>query len=130
MRLLEKICKELGVEVGEEWLGSNGYYYTITKESDIKVRDPEDKEASGESLVYWDDILTDKVKPVWKPKKGETYYSPYINALYHSEVYVPETWGEDRQHDQVMWDRCMVFKTKQEAINCANEMIMLAKQGI
>ena len=126
MRLLEKICKELGVEVGEEWLGSNGYYYTITKESDIKVRDPEDKEPSGESLVYWDDILTDKVKPVWKPKKGEEYYVPDIKSIKDLRFY-NYTWFDD-EADEFFFSKKIVFKTKEEAIECTNRILETTKE--
>ena len=132
MSLLEMICKELGVEVGEKWLGDDGYEHQISKKGTLRtyIQQGASVERCEISNELWLDIVAGELKPVWEPQKGETYYTPYINALNHSEVYIPETWGKDRWYDQVMWARCMVFKTKQEAINCANEMIMLAKQGI
>ena len=133
MNWVKEMCGKLGIKENEEWegkgenaksfciykLSDDGYLYY--KRTDIKMEwdiDPFDTAS----------LLTGKLKPVWKPKEGEMYYTPRFthdpNHRYCADVWRNGKW------DNWAYDNKLIFKTKQEAINCVNEMIILAKHGI
>ena len=124
MSLLEKLCKELGVEVGEEWKNDVGDTYKITDKGLYYKWTP----------TGWDEcdrhdynrLLTGKLKPVWKPKVGDRYYYPFFIAD-ESERYVFTCWG-DTDGDKWYRDNDLMFKTKEEAIECANKMLEAIKE--
>ena len=126
--MLNLICKELGVEIGEEWLGNDGHTYKIDENGDISM------EVSGNGCVdclawsevsgLWGDLVVGELKPVSKPKAGEVYYIPAVDEL---DKYIDFTWA-DCDDDEVNHRRGLVFKTKEEAIECANKMLGVIKK--
>ena len=127
MNLLEKICKELGVEIGETWESNDGYEYKINEYGEIWEWDKLHDEWI-QSTFTLRDVVIGELRPVWKPKDGEMYYTPRFthdqNHRYCADVWRNGKW------DNWAYDNKLIFKTKEEAINCAHEMIILAKQGI
>lgn len=121
MSLLEVICKELGVEIGENWLGNDGFYYCINPDGQIDELN-KDKELLDYGYEFWEIILLEKLKPVWKPKKDEIYYVPTIDWGF-DELW--NYWRFDSSHEICRYheDKGMICKTKEEAIEMANKML-------
>lgn len=126
MSLVEKICEELGVEVGEKWLGNDGNYYKITEDGTVELLD-ENGELVLSGHEYWEDIFTEKLKPEWKPKVGETYYVPDIYGVYES-MYTAYNWNNSL--DNIFYNRGLVFKTKEEAVSVANKILEAIREGL
>ena len=120
MKLIDKVCEELGVNIGEVWRGDDGFLYSIRADGLVETFD-----ADGGYLYantrHWEDILTGLLKPRWKPKEGELYYVPKIHP---DEVfrYDPFTW-ENTRFDEWHYENNTAFKDKLEAIECANKMM-------
>ena len=125
--MLEMICKELGVEVGEEWLGDDGYEHQISKKGTLRtyIRQGASVERCEISNELWLDIVVGELKPVWKPQKGDKYYIPYIDAI-EEERYNFLYW-KDEDTDNWYRHNDLMFKTKEEAIERANEMLEVVK---
>ena len=121
--MLELMCKELGIEIGEEWLGSDTNTYKITTNGHLErlengifcIRD-----------YMFQDLLTGKLKPVWKPKAGEIYYIPDIPWENEGDRYSYAVWLND-SIDQFRFKNNLVFRTKEEAIARANEILKVLK---
>lgn len=128
MKLLEKICEELGVKVGEEWRGNDGFLYKIKKDGLIEASNTSGKFIKT-STIYWEDILTGLLKPVWIPKQGEKYYVPFINTLNKNCMWNGELWGIDKIYDEIMLERNLVFKNKEDAIKIAEKMLDIMKES-
>lgn len=133
MSLLEKLCKEIGVEVGEEWLGNDGKTYIIEKESIIEYYEPVNyNNSDSEDYASWvlsgyevyADILQGRLKPTTKPKKEEIYYIPDITTpkLYHAMMWM------DVEEDIEFYEKGLVFKTKEEAANMAREAMQFIRE--
>lgn len=129
MTLLEKMCEELGVKIGEEWKGNDGGHYKINPSGRLwKVEYIDNLEENAyERLENIERVLTGELKPTWKPKTGEPCYIP--NPTWE-QMYERKYWGGGNEYYKLMWERGLVYKTKEEAIRCAEEMIALAKHGI
>lgn len=123
MNLLDLICKELGVEVGEEWLGSDGYYYHINEYGQVRIWSDEYDEWT-ESYYNLGHVINGDLKPRWKPVKDEGYYYPRIDFR---QGYAYTTWEGDLQ-DIYRVTNNLVFKTKKEAVEVADKMLNALKE--
>ena len=116
-------CKELGIEIGEEWLGSDTNTYKITTNGHL--------ERLENGIFYirdymFQNLITGKLKPVWKPKSRETYYIPDIPWEHEGGRYSYAAWLNDSL-DQFRFKNNLVFRTKEEAIERANEILKVLK---
>lgn len=136
MYLLEKICKEIGVEVGEEWIGVGELHKPIKCKIENNTLWIYHKHAFEEDDKYtwkeagsavYEALLKGRLKPAWKPKNGETYYFPYIHSK-EEERYVPFTWEKGCKIDKFRWDNNLVFKTEEDAVKATNKMIKALKE--
>ena len=116
--MLELICDKIGVEVGYSWSGDNGKRYMINEYGQVRVWNNEYDEWI-ESYYNLGHIITGEIKPVWSPKKGEWYCFPEVA---YSIKYGVGIWKDDKW-DKERLKRRIVFKTKDEAIECANKML-------
>ena len=64
----------------------------------------------------WDAEKMEVVDYVWRPKCGEMYYYPSVGLA--SNCYIPSN-----SADKYRVERGLVFKTKEEAISCAEKML-------
>lgn len=122
--MLEMICEELGVEVGEEWTGNDGFRYIIKSDGDITIRDTDNvykKVIPGE---IYESIIKGKLKPVWKPGKRDKYY---IVEFANEELFAEEYWT-NAYYDNELYNKGLIFKTKEEAIESANKMLNALKE--
>lgn len=117
--MLELICKELGVEIGEEWKNDVGDTYKIDRDGLFYKYSIGDWEEVS-SFDYMK-LLKGVLKPIWKPKKGEEYYVPDIMSIKDLRYY-NYTWFDD-DIDEFYFSKNIVFKTKEEAIECTNYML-------
>lgn len=126
MSLVEKLCKEIGVEVEEVWMGNDGWHYCINDSGELISKEYKDnlEEDEFSRLDNISRVLSGELKPIWEPKLGETYYVPSITI---EEKYILLTWTETRG-DKRNQERGAVFKTKEEAIAAANKMIEFIKE--
>lgn len=127
MRLLDLICKELGVDVGKRWIGSDGYDYKITEEGLIGFYYPtsDDRENFDIDVQLWVNIMLGELKPVWKPVKDEGYYYPMMDM----QGYAYTTW-EGSKPDMYRFTNNLVFKTKKEAVEVADKMLNALKEEL
>lgn len=123
MSLVEKLCKELGVEVGEKWIGNDNKEYAIRPNGQL-LNFKENSIDIGLDCI--ERVLRGELKPIWKPKLGETYYVPSITM---EDKYIALTWTET-EGDKRNQERGAVFKTKEEAIEMGNKMLKIAKEEI
>lgn len=131
MSLLNLICKEFNVKIGEEWLGIDGYSYRILEDS-IQYRGN-----SGWSSKEWIDIpskdykrlLIGEIKPKWMqhiPQVGDGYYRVDITD---EKPYYLATWTNG-EADRFWLERGLVFKNEKDAKYMAQKLLEVAKQGI
>lgn len=129
MSLLGKLCKELGVKIGEEWTGSDGKTYIIENECIIEYYDPDvNSDTDYESWVMseyevYAKILQGKLVPMWNPKRKDEVYT--ICFLKRDYIYSFPWLGTPCE--QNMLEKGLVFKTKEEAMDCANKMVKSIK---
>lgn len=69
------------------------------------------------------DRLEEKCSPYGWLKLGMSYYRPDINT---DTMYTDTTYYNDA-YDKILKSRGLVFKTKEEAINCAKKMLEVVK---
>lgn len=122
--VLEIICKELGVTVGEEWTGNDGHEYMITDFGQIKKWNDENEEWI-EAFYNLGHLVAKELKPVWKPKEREEYWVPDI---YSDSLCTTFGWVES-EVDKLWQKRKIIFKTKEEATSCAEKMLDVIKEG-
>lgn len=123
MRLIEMICEELGVEVGEEWAGNDGNHYILAKEGYLYIFNIYEDRYIPAPIIKYTELLRGELKPTWKPKQGEKYYVPSISATNKDYMWNDELWGIDKIYDETMLKRNLVFKNKEDAINTACRML-------
>lgn len=127
MILVEKLCKELGVKVGEKWIGNDGKAYTISKTGKIfKYND--DGFCIGSGYGEWEKIFTGSLRPKWKPKVGDTYYVPYLDFIDEGQYYNVRTWNNTK-YGRVMLQYNLVFRTKEEATEATSKMLKSLREG-
>lgn len=132
--MLEYVAKKLGVELGEEWEGNNGVTYIIEEEAIIEYYEPdESSETDYDSWIMsgyevYADILQGKLKPIWKPKEGDVYFTPNP-ARHRYEWRADEVICKNDSYDEWALERGLAFKTKKEAQAVADKMLEAVKRG-
>ena len=78
---MQKVAKMLGVELGEEFMCSNGYKYVLREDGIIELKYKNDCRISAltfapvlNSLLSGELVIKHKF---WKPSKGETFWAVY-----------------------------------------------------
>lgn len=113
--LLDNIRELLNLKEGQDkWIGNNGNEYTINNYGEILRKD------NYIDLRY---IKLNDIKQRWKPKNGETYYTPSLGNI---DSYCSKYWTND-PNDIRLFDRGLVFKTKEEAVECTEKMLEVIK---
>ena len=113
MRLVDKVCQELGVAIGEEWDSTDGNKYCILSDGTMTIN------GSIGGYRYWEDIFRGLIKPVWKPKEGEHVFM--IDFAYDDNV-VEYIWDNNEQLIN-LYNKGQVFKTYLEAERAAKSML-------
>ena len=119
--LIPKICKMLGVELGEEFKvrsifgGSpnNKIYHFGTKElfyTHEKNRNKIKDEYTLTELINGDCEI---VKLPWKPKEGEDYYT-FIYDCYHKWCVWQQRWS-NHPFDLALLEKGWVYRSREEA---------------
>ena len=119
MKLIDKICKELEVKIGEVWRGGDGFLYKIRADGLIEAFDSSGSYLDA-STIYWEDIFTGLLKPIWKPKLSQVVYVP--NILEEECLCTELIWNND--YKKMLWfERGLIFEKENEAIECANKIL-------
>lgn len=122
MKLLNKICEGLGVEIGEEWANEVGDTYKITEDG-LMYEWSMGKWEEVVSTVYRD-LLKGRLKPFWRPMIGEYYWT--INFTVKDNV-CEHRWDND-YYENIMLDKGLIFKTEEEALTNVNKMLNAIKE--
>lgn len=124
--LLDLICKELGVKIGKEWLGNDGGNYRINPDGKLIRTMYYDnlEEDSRDFICNIENVLTGKIKPASLPKMNQVYYiaNPIHHNLYHST-----RWG-NHNTDYDLYNRGLVFMSKEEAVACSKDIIDFSRR--
>lgn len=62
----------------------------------------------------------------WVPKDGDKFFTPSITE---SDLAVSYHFVDDSGFDKRLLDRGLIFRTKEEAISCAQKMLEAVKKG-
>lgn len=133
MALLEKLCQEIGMESGEEWIGvgvhTNPPKYTIADNTlwiyhKYKSQDDSKWEWKEASMADYVALIKGELRPRWVPEWGEGYYYPRVDLKRGWEGF---HWA-DTTNDNHRLNNNLVFKTKEEAVECANKMLEAIKE--
>lgn len=123
MSLVEKLCKELGVEIGEEWKATDGKHYYIDSRGYLV-----NKTEEGHIYTDWiERVLSGELEPTdptWEPKHGDSYFIP---TLSEEDKYAGFVWM-DMERDIKNRKKNIVFKTKEEAINMTEKILNFIKE--
>lgn len=126
MSLVEKLCKEIGVEVEEVWMGNDGEEYFITSSGILKK--VVYKNSDGEVRTYRTDkierVLSKELKALWTPKANEIFY--FIDFMVDNRV-------RSFKWVNLPWQRTMlkngaIFKCEEEAIELAYKVTKFIKE--
>ena len=91
------------------------YPFTIaSKESRCKLF-----AAMSENGYSWNAKKKEFKKVEWKPRNGDEYFVPRIDF---SDFYISQCWNND-ERDNWRLKNNMVFKTKEEAVDCAKQIL-------
>lgn len=125
MSLLGKLCEELGEEIGEEWTGSDGKTYIIENECIIEHYEPATNDGTDygswimSGYEVYANILQGKLIPVWNPKRKDEVYT----VCFRERDYVYSFIWFGTSFEQDMLKKGLIFKTEEEAMDCANQML-------
>lgn len=129
---MEEVAKMFGLELGEAFRiidDTDDYYlgyYRLSKEHGVETScDNILWDGFNEKVLHWLMLGEVKIEKLpWKPKEYELYYYPRpdIDNLYDSS-----SWDNHRI-DQHRFKHDMVFKTKEEAVALAKEMLAMAEK--
>lgn len=122
--IVEDFAKLIGVDLDEEFYDSKGgWRYKFTADSGLMVYD----NAVEDWRVAFSYALTAFFKMIkegnfvkkWTPKNGDRVYFPAFNCagLWDYNTY------DANEHDKEMLKNGLYFKTPEEAIECAKQMI-------
>lgn len=111
--IMKEVINLLGLELGEEFkILDSRCVYKIDKKQGIMYRHPNDNLWKISSVIRLEDFLMGEkeiIKLPWKPKKGETYYTPSSNF----DHALCDHW-DDYPSDFALQEVGMVFKTEKE----------------
>lgn len=133
MNYIPKICEMLGLEWDEENQESEEFDIqtkTLTIKA-LKIKDGEVQLVAHENGVSTDwlkSILTGAVKIMrkpWKPKVGDGYFCTDIN----NENFYSKTGWTNNSYDNRQYERGLAFKTEEEAVAKAKEILEMLKGG-
>lgn len=125
MYLLEKICKELGVEVDEHWKGSDGRTYVIDEVGQLHYYSENSKTGgyiNANEIIP--KLIIGELKPKWKPKMGEYFWT--VDFIEEEKAY--EYMWHDNETENRLLKSDLVFKTKEEAVKSANKMLNILRE--
>lgn len=125
MYLLEKICKELGVEVDEHWKGSDGRTYVIDEVGQLHYYSENSKTGgyiNANEIIP--KLIIGELKPKWKPKMGEYFWIVDFTEKENVYKYI---WHNNKIEEK-LFDNGLVFKTKEEAIKVANKILNILRE--
>lgn len=132
----KNVANMLGVELGEIFKINdtrNEYvaYYRFTTEGIEQAGNADDEE------IYWNlsdscllnDLICGKTTQIaklpQKPKNGEMYYVPAFEV---EDLYTEYVWRNDNT-DRACYERNVVFKTSEEAVEVAKRMLAMLKES-
>lgn len=123
MNKMKEVAELLGVELEEEFeIEEIDNKYKIT-ENGLLSKGSSDWFISHINILH---LLTGevKIKKQWKPKQDEAYYSIELSNKSLCEY---SNW-DDYWHENLLLERGLIFKTREEAIACAKRMLEVAKE--
>ena len=125
--MLELICKELGVEVGEEFTakpsGEDEQRFRLDKIHGLQAYNGAIETWVGTSSNVMHDLIRGKLKPIWKPMHGEDFF---VSDVTEENLYRLRVWGGFAD-EKTLWERGLVFRHRKEAIEAANKMLEVLK---
>lgn len=115
--LIPDIAKMLGVELGEEFKVNSLYEQMVFKFADNELLGRVDDEGSmwTPTYVVLSNLLggdVEIIKLLWKPKKGETYYT---FELLSGKWVVHSLWCSGFPSEYALLEKGWVFRTREEA---------------
>jgi hypothetical protein len=126
---MKQLAEMLGLEWDDEKQESEEFKLSTVKDATYKLVEYEVRLKRGddnwESIYYLGSILagyTEIIKKQWKPQCYQSYYYPSITSLY--DRYLLSIWKDD-EIDNYRYKHGLVFKTKEEAIARANEILKM-----
>lgn len=122
--MLDVICKELGVDIGEEFTakqqGGCNQIFKLDKMHGFQVYNSTANQWVGAGSHIYKQLILGELKPSYIPQNGDKYCVPTLAI----EGYNWFHWeGINDPIDKWYFDNNMIFKTKEEAIECANKML-------
>ena len=130
---IAEVAKMLGVELDEVFFfkGRSGCYTyypkTRLKFTENGLKESADRTSWHSAAAWvWKGLITGAlqiVKLPWKPSYGEAYYMP---SVVNSDKYLKLFWTGS-EGDKSSYQQGLVYKTKEEAIKLAEEMLTVAK---
>ena len=123
MKWLESLCRELDVEINEEWLGTDSEFYMLKRDGRLLVKNQKMNTWSMASGLAYMRVLNGDLAEQWYPEIGKPVYLP---APVEKDRYIKKIW-ENSKLDRENSDKGLVFKTKEKAIEMANKMLKAAR---
>ena len=133
---MAEAAKLLGVELDEVFFfkGRSGrlscytyYSKTYLKFTENGLKESADRTSWHSAAAWvWNGLITGAlqiVKLPWKPSYGEVYYMP---SVINENKYVRLFWHDSGTYEN-FYQQGMVCRTKEEAIELAEEMLAIAK---
>ena len=123
--IVEDFAKLIGVELDEEFYDSKGgWRYKFTADSGLMVYD----NAVEDWRVAFSYALTAFFKMIkegnfvkkWTPKNGDRVYFPVVVS---DTLYLDTIYHKNNAFDKEMLEKGLYFRTQEEAIECAKQMI-------
>lgn len=131
---MAEVAKLLGVELDEvfSFKGCSGCY-TYYSKTYLKFTKSGLKESVNRTSWHsaaawvWKSLITGALqitKLPWKPSYGDTYYIPFVvNADKYKKLFWLNLKG-----DEIFYQRGLVYRTKEEAVKLAEEMLDIARK--
>jgi len=129
--IVEDFAKLVGIELDEEFYDNrSNCRYKFTADSGLMVYDDaiEDwRVAFAYSLTaFFKMIKEGTFMKKWMPKDGDRVYFP---AFQYNDLYDYTEYIYDDEHTNEMFKNGLIFKTKEEAVECAKKIIKQMKEG-
>lgn len=125
---MKDMAKMLGVEIGEEFRIKGirpSVLFKISERGLVSHRLGSDDWATDELMLVR--LLTgdfaEIIKLPWKPEKDEDYFIPDITRMCNYSIRV---WN-DEVNDEHLYQKGIVFKTAEEAIEISKKMLQEVK---